>query len=143
MDLCFMLSGSQWKQKGPAAAPQPLHGAKAMMCSLNPREAGPVSAQLQRCPVLTQGDVLGADEVEAVRGREHPAPADEAPAAEPNVPAVPEQHLREGRGRTRHQGGARLLHTRSAAGPTLCKEHGWWERLTSTPSTGGVKTVIK
>lgn len=75
--------------------------------------------------MLTQGDMLGADEVEAVRSRQHPAPADEAPAAEPDVPAVPEQHLQEGRSRTRHQGGARLLHTWSAAGLTQCKEHGW------------------
>lgn len=43
------------------------------------------------------------------------------------APAAPEQHLRLGRGRTRQQGGTGLSHTLSAAGPTLHKEHGWWE----------------
>lgn len=86
------------------------------------------TAQLQsEVPRAHPGWRAGADKVEAAL-RPWAAGA-----------AVPEQHLREGRGRTQHQGGTRLLsllQARPLYGTRLVG-------TASTPSTGGVKTVIK
>lgn len=120
MGVCFMLPGSQLKQKGSIGAPP--HGAKAMTCSFNPREAGLVSALpycvtqhscSQRCPELTQGDALVLTRSRQRCGREQPA--------------------RLCRSSTCGRGGAEPG-TRAGPGschccrPDLCTEHGWWEQ---------------
>lgn len=48
---------------------------------------------VQKTPVLTDGDVVRCDKIEAVRSSDHPAAADQASPTETHVSAVPDQHL--------------------------------------------------